>query len=132
MNVESMSDTEGTETTLRAEKGYARTAHASRSENGNGKHPHSSEAGSNIKIEDNITAVSERPKPNHEVTVEQNIEKAMRVLKRKLIREGLFRELKTRKYYEKPCEKRKRKKKEALKRVRKDEARQKKYANGLV
>ena len=43
-----------------------------------------------------------------EITVEQNLEKAMRVLKRKLIREGLFKELKSRRFYEKPSELRKR------------------------
>ena len=61
-----------------------------------------------------------------EVTVENNIEKAMKVLKRKLIKEGLFRELKTRRYYEKPCERKKRKRKESIKKIRKEEARQKK------
>lgn len=61
-----------------------------------------------------------------EVSVDNNIEKAMKILKRKLIKEGLFKELKLRRYYEKPSEKRKRKLKESLKKIRKDEARQKK------
>jgi small subunit ribosomal protein S21 len=61
-----------------------------------------------------------------EVTVEHNIEKAMKILKRKLIREGLFKELKQRRYYEKPSEKKKRKLKESIKKTRKDEARNKK------
>lgn len=61
-----------------------------------------------------------------EVTVENNIEKAMKVLKRKLIKEGLFRELKTRRYHEKPSERKKRKGKESIKKLRKEEARQKK------
>ena len=74
---------------------------------------------------------TELVRPNLDVSVDQNIERAMRVLKRKLIREGLFKELKLRRYYEKPCEKRKRKKKEALKRVRKEEHRQKRSMNGL-
>ena len=55
-----------------------------------------------------------------------NVEKALRVLKRKLIKEGLFRELKQRKYYEKPSERKKRKHKESLKKQRKEEARSKK------
>ena len=77
--------------------------------------------------------VSEMPKvPAMEVTVDHNIEKAMRVLKRKLIREGIFKELKVRRAYEKPSEKKKRKNKEALKRQRKEEARQKKYISGLM
>ncbi|RMD87463.1 MAG: 30S ribosomal protein S21 [Candidatus Dadabacteria bacterium] len=67
-----------------------------------------------------------------EVSVENNVDRAMRVLKRKLIREGVFKELKLRRYYEKPCEKKKRKKKESIKRIRKEEARQKKYLSGLV
>lgn len=49
-----------------------------------------------------------------------NLEKAMRVLKRKLIREGVFKELKSRRFYEKPSEKKKRKKKESDKKRRKD------------
>ena len=61
-----------------------------------------------------------------EVSVEHSIEKAMKILKRKLIKEGLFKELKTRRYYEKPSDKKKRKLKESLKKIRKEEARQKK------
>lgn len=61
-----------------------------------------------------------------EVTVDRNVEKAMKILKRKLIKEGLFKELKMRRYYEKPSEKKKRKAKESLKKLRKEEARLKK------
>ena len=61
-----------------------------------------------------------------EVTVENNIEKAMKILKRKLIKEGLFKELKARRYYEKPSIKKKRKVKESLKKARKEEARNRK------
>ena len=69
----------------------------------------------------------DRPKPQAmEVYVENNIEKAMKVLKRKLIKEGLFKELKSRRYYEKPSERRKRKEKESIKKLRKEEARNKK------
>jgi small subunit ribosomal protein S21 len=69
----------------------------------------------------------DRPKAGPmEVTVEHNIEKAMRVLKRKLIKEGLFKELKARRYYEKPSERKKRKDKESKKKLRKEEARAKK------
>ena len=62
-----------------------------------------------------------------EILVNGNLEKAMRVLKRKLIREGMFRELKARRFYEKPCEKRKRKSKEAQKKRRKEADRMKRY-----
>lgn len=91
----------------------------------------SSSEGSSFLVA-NPSAINERQRPIVEVMVDQNIEKAMRVLKRKLIREGLFKELKTRRYFEKPCEKRKRKEKESVKRVRKEESRLKKFVNGLL
>ncbi len=83
-------------------------------------------------IRNNPDAVSEKQRILHDITVDHNVEKAMRVLKRKLIREGLFKELKMRKYYEKPSEKKKRKSKESVKRARKEEARAKKFMSGLV
>jgi small subunit ribosomal protein S21 len=46
---------------------------------------------------------------------ENNVEGALKVLKRKLQKEGLFREIKQRASYEKPCEKLKRKRREARK-----------------
>ncbi len=88
------------------------------------------EAGSDILVA-RPSAISERIKTTLDVSVDTNIEKAMRVLKRKLIREGVFKELKTRRYFEKPCDKKKRKHKESVKRVRKEESRQKKFANGI-
>ena len=63
-----------------------------------------------------------------EIIVGQNLEKAMRVLKRKLIREGVFKELKSRRFYEKPSERRKRKEKEAKKKRRKEVDRMKRFA----
>lgn len=57
------------------------------------------------------------------IFVNQNLEKAMRVLKRKLIREGVFKELKARRFYEKPSEKKKRKEKESYKKRRKEQSR---------
>ncbi|MGN6306216.1 MAG: 30S ribosomal protein S21 [Mesorhizobium sp.] len=50
---------------------------------------------------------------------DNNIEQAMRVLKKKLQREGVFREMKARRAYEKPSEKRAREKGEAVRRNRK-------------
>lgn len=44
-----------------------------------------------------------------------DIEKALKVLKRQLQRDGLFKELKNRSFYEKPSEKQKRKQREARK-----------------
>ena len=50
-----------------------------------------------------------------EVTVRNNnVEKAMRVLKKKLQKDGLFKELRMRQYYEKPSTKKQRKKKEMI------------------
>jgi small subunit ribosomal protein S21 len=50
------------------------------------------------------------------VIVENNeVEKAIKTLKKKLSKEGLLKEIKRRSFYEKPSTKRKRKKKEAIK-----------------
>ncbi len=48
-----------------------------------------------------------------------NVEQALRALKKKMQREGLFREMKIRKNYEKPSEKKAREKSEAVRRSRK-------------
>lgn len=53
------------------------------------------------------------------VVRDNNVEQALRVMKKKLQREGVFREMKLRKHYEKPSEKRKRRKAEAVRRSRK-------------
>ena len=50
---------------------------------------------------------------------DNNVEQALRVLKKKLQREGVFREMKLRNYYEKPSEKKARQKAEAVRRARK-------------
>jgi small subunit ribosomal protein S21 len=46
---------------------------------------------------------------------DNNVEAAIRVLKKKLLREGIFKELKLRKYYEKPSERKLREKEESIK-----------------
>ena len=46
---------------------------------------------------------------------DKNIEKALKMLKRKLGNEGLFKELKNKRYYEKPSVKAKRKRADARK-----------------
>ena len=51
---------------------------------------------------------------------DKNIEKALRLLKRKMQTDGLFRELKNRRFYEKPSIKKKRKRIEAQKRRQKN------------
>lgn len=55
----------------------------------------------------------------HIVVRDNNVEQALRALKKKLQREGLFREMKARKTFEKPSEKRKREKEESVRRWRK-------------
>ena len=62
---------------------------------------------------------------------ENNVEQAMRVLKKKLQREGVFREMKARRAYEKPSEKRVREKAEAVRRARK-QARKQAQREGLL
>jgi len=55
-----------------------------------------------------------------EVRVEGNdVEKAMKVLKRKIQKDGLFRRLKAKRSYEKPSECRRRKRRESERRLRK-------------
>jgi small subunit ribosomal protein S21 len=56
-----------------------------------------------------------------EITVrvdDNDIERAMRILKKKIQNDGLFKRLKLKKNYEKPSEYRRRKKREALRRQR--------------
>lgn len=66
-----------------------------------------------------------------QVTVrDNNVEQALRALKKKMQREGLFREMKLRKTFEKPCEKRKRKQAEGIRRARKVE-RKRRWTEGF-
>lgn len=53
------------------------------------------------------------------VVRDNNVDQALRALKKKLQREGVFREMKLRNFYEKPSEKRAREKAEAVRRARK-------------
>lgn len=50
---------------------------------------------------------------------DNNVDQALRVLKKKMQREGIFREMKLRRHYEKPSEKRVREQTEAVRRARK-------------
>jgi len=56
---------------------------------------------------------------------DNNVDQALRVLKKKLQREGVFREMKLRRNFEKPSEKRAREKAEAIRRARKVERKRK-------
>jgi len=60
-----------------------------------------------------------------------NVEQAMRALKKKMQREGLFREMKERRAYEKPSERRVRERAQAIARQRKA-ARKKLQREGLL
>ena len=62
---------------------------------------------------------------------DNNVDQALRVLKKKMQREGIFREMKQRRAYEKPSERRVREKAEAIRRVKK-QARKKAQREGLL
>jgi small subunit ribosomal protein S21 len=62
---------------------------------------------------------------------DNNVDQALKVLKKRLQREGVFREMKLRAYYEKPSERRARQAAEAVRRVRKD-ARKQAIREGLI
>ncbi|WP_373696389.1 30S ribosomal protein S21 [Hyphobacterium marinum] len=65
------------------------------------------------------------------VVRDNNVEQALRALKKKMQREGTFREMKRRNHYEKPSEKRARQKAEAIRRARKL-ARKRAQREGLI
>src|SRR5262249_61833534 len=62
---------------------------------------------------------------------DNNVDQALKVLKKKMQREGIFRELKRRKAYEKPSERKTREKAEAVRRARKA-ARKQARREGLI
>ena len=62
---------------------------------------------------------------------DNNVDQALKALKKKLQREGVFREMKMRNFYEKPSEKKAREKAEAVRRARKL-ARKRMQREGLV
>jgi len=62
---------------------------------------------------------------------DNNVDQALRVLKKKMQREGLFREMKQRRAYEKPSERKNREQAEAIRRARKL-ARKKAQREGLI
>src|ERR1700737_2982656 len=62
---------------------------------------------------------------------DNNVDQALKVLKKKMQREGIFREMKRRRFYEKPSERNARQKGEAVRRARKL-ARKKAVYEGLI
>jgi small subunit ribosomal protein S21 len=79
-------------------------------------------------------SVEATPKKAHRLLVQvrdNNVDQALKALKKKMQREGIFREMKLRNYYEKPSEKRVREQAEAVRRARKL-ARKKAQREGLL
>src|SRR5215468_7513826 len=70
-------------------------------------------------------------KPMQVLVRDNNIDQALRVLKKKMQREGVFREMKQRRFYEKPSERAAREKSEAIRRARKL-ARKQAQREGLI
>jgi small subunit ribosomal protein S21 len=66
------------------------------------------------------------------VVRDNNVDQALRALKKKMQREGIFREMKLRNYYEKPSEKRAREKAEAIRRARKLARKKAQRESGVV
>ena len=62
---------------------------------------------------------------------DNNVDQALRVLKKKMQREGVFREMKRRRFYEKPSERTTRERAEAVRRMRKL-ARKRAQHEGLI
>lgn len=68
------------------------------------------------------TAPQPGSRPNMQIIVrDNNVDQALRALKKKLQREGVYREMKLRRHYEKPSEKRAREHAAAISRARKAE-----------
>jgi small subunit ribosomal protein S21 len=65
------------------------------------------------------------------VVRDNNVDQALRILTRKMQREGLFKEMRRRRFYEKPSDKTAREKTEAIRRLRKL-ARKQAIRDGLI
>jgi small subunit ribosomal protein S21 len=81
-------------------------------------HKHGGQGGAGLILTAPLkTALKER---NLQIIVrDNNIDQALKALKKKMQREGIFREMKLRGHYEKPSEKRARERAEAIRRYRK-------------
>ncbi|WP_454619588.1 30S ribosomal protein S21 [Bradyrhizobium cenepequi] len=62
---------------------------------------------------------------------DNNVDQALRILKRKMQREGVFKEMRRRRFYEKPSDKAAREKTESIRRLRK-QARKQAIRDGLI
>lgn len=54
-----------------------------------------------------------------------NVDRALKVLKRKLTEEGIFKDMQKKRFYEKPSDRRRREKRAAIARARREEAERK-------
>lgn len=63
---------------------------------------------------------------------DNNVDQALRVLKKKMQREGIYREMKLRRHYEKPSEKRARERAAAISRARKVERKRVGLRDGIA
>ena len=75
--------------------------------------------------------LTKRKWPLQVLVRDNNVDQALRVLKKKMQREGVFREMKQRRFYEKPSERTTREKAEAIRRSRKL-ARKQAIREGLI
>ena len=66
-----------------------------------------------------INYLIEEERPVQVLVRDNNVDQALKALKKKMQREGIFREMKLRGHYEKPSEKRVREKAQAISRARK-------------
>jgi small subunit ribosomal protein S21 len=107
---------------------FCRSAGSCREAHGGSPAPRRSGSGATGKTRLDI----ERSGTNVQVIVrDNNVDQALKALKKKMQREGIFREMKLRGHYEKPSEKKAREKAEAIRRARKL-ARKRAQREGLI
>ncbi|MCP1973102.1 small subunit ribosomal protein S21 [Bradyrhizobium elkanii] len=82
-------------------------------------HPHNRERPLREGACRNVPVRSHRGVLMQVLVRDNNIDQALRVLKKKMQREGVFREMKQRRAYEKPSERKTRERSEAIRRARK-------------
>src|SRR4249920_403307 len=82
-------------------------------------------------LSQNFNPINERGASVQVLVRDNNVDQALKALKKKMQREGIFREMKLRGHYEKPSEKKAREKAEAIRRARKL-ARKKMQREGLL
>jgi len=84
--------------------------------------PRSAGAAIGLRMPSSIVKTVRRPRKGSRLLVQvrdNNVDQALRALKKKMQREGIFREMKLRNHYEKPSERKARESAEAVRRARK-------------